>query len=536
MSTVAETIVSILSKAGTERIYSLIGDSLNPLGEAVRRNKKIQWISVRHEETASFAAGSEAFLTGKTCVCAGSCGPGSIRMINGLYESDRNGAPVLAIVSQIPSTEIGLRYFQETDPMKAFKDCSVFCETVSRAGQMPRLMTEAMYTAAARKGVAVLIVPQDVFTAELPDDGSAPFDAIKTTTVLLPNEADVRALADIVNAHERITLYCGIGCRKAKAEVMELAQKIKAPVVHTLRAKDFMETNNPFDVGLNGLIGDGSPEKALTGCDLLMLLGTDFPFSKALPTRPDIVQIDSRAAHLGRRCRLTFGLKGGMKPTLNALLPFVREKTDESHLSEAVRFKNDIVAQKNEALSNFAATPTLRPEYLTHLIDIVAPDNAVFVIDVGLNDVWAARFLHGKGTRRIIGSFKHASIGAALPEAVGAAFASGKKTPIVVLAGDGGLTSMTGDLATVKTHELNIKTIVFNNGELGYITYEAEQERLPPFKTKLENPDFARMAESFGLKAFQIGTPAEAADVLRDAFNDPAPVLIDALTDPEALP
>lgn len=536
MSNVAETIVSLLSKAGVERIYALIGDSLNPLGEAVRQNRKMQWISVRHEETAAFAAGAESFLTGGLCVCAGTSGPGSVRLINGLYESDRNGAPVLAIVSHIPSSEIGFGAFQETDPATAFKDCSVFCKTALRAEQTPRLMTEAMHTAAAQKGVAVLIVPRDVFAAEVPDGETTSPAVIRKSTVLTPNDADVRALADVINARERITLYCGIGCRKAKAEVMELAQKLKAPVVHTLRAKDFMEPNNPFDVGLNGPIGDGSPAKALETCDLLILLGTDFPFSKALPTRPDIVQIDSRAAHLGRRCRLTFGLKGGMKPTLNALLPLIRTKTDETHLSEAVRFKQDVDAKKESDLKAFSRSTPLRPEHLTHLIDAVAPDNAVFVVDVGLNDVWAARFLHGNGTRRIIGSFKHASIGAAVPEAIGAAFATGGKVPVVVLAGDGGLTSMAGDLLTVKTHGLPIKTIVFNNGELGYITYEAELERLPPFKTKLARADFALMAESFGLKGMRIETPAEAETVLREALSAPDPVVVDALTDPEALP
>lgn len=534
---VATMTVNALAQSGVKRIYGLIGDSLNAIGDAVRLNKRIQWIPVRHEEAAAFAAGAEAFLTGTLTVCAGTCGPGSLHLLNGLYEAARNESPVLALVTHIPVSEIGTEYFQETNPATVFKDCSVFCETVMSVEQMPRLLQSAMQAALAQKGVAVLIVPSDVAKAEVPVEQTVYCRAVDNKpTTLSPAPADIEKLAQMLNSHGRITLYCGIGCRFAKDEVLTLAQRIKSPIVHTIRSKDFMENGNPFDVGLNGYLSSGEPKTALESCDLLLLLGTDYPYRALLPTAPDVVQIDTKAAHLGRRSKLTFGIKASVKAALTAVLPLIAEKTNKSHLTAALAHRDEITAQKRNALVQYAKQTPLRPEYLTAVLNDIAPDNAVFAVDVGLNDVWAARYLQAKGTRRIIGSFKHGTMAAALSAGIGAFYAMPRGTPVIVLAGDGGLSMLLGELLTVIQNHVDLKVIVYNNQTLGFIDFEAKLEKIPPFKTELVNPDFAELARTIGFKTVRIKSPDNLKAVLTAALNESGAVLIDAVTDPAAMP
>lgn len=533
---VAEMMVSVLERSGVQRIYGLIGDSLNPVGDAVRRNKNIRWIAVRHEEAAAFAAAGEAFMTGKLCVCAGTSGPGSIHMINGLYEASKNRAPVLAIVTHIPRSETGLDYFQETSPMRLYEDCSLFCETVSHPSQMPRLMQAGMQKALSEGGAAVLIVPKDV--SEAPAEENAFLRTVEPTpAVLVPDAGEIQKLADIINAREKITLCCGIGCRAAKEEVLNLAETLKAPTVCTLRSKDFMESDNPNNAGMNGLLSLRESRAALKGCDLLILLGTDFPYPTALPVSPAVVQIDINAGHLGRRSRLDFGMQADVKSALDLLLPLLREKKDAAHLRESLAYKRKIDEEKEKTLEKMASAEPLRPEYLTHVLSLLADEDAVFAADVGLCTVWAARYVKAEGSRRIIGSFRHGSMAAAIPEAMGAWLgADDPGRPFIVLSGDGGLAMLMGELLTLVQHQIPLKIIVYNNAELGYINFEAELARMPPFKTELLNPDFARLAEAAGLKAFRVTSPEGLEETLRRALDEEGPVLVDALTDPAALP
>lgn len=533
--TVADKLVSILADSGVQRIYGLIGDSLNPVGAALSKDKRISWISVRHEESAAFAAGTEAFLSGQLGVCAATTGPGSVHLINGLYEANRNGAPVLAIVSHIPSSQTGLDYFQETNPAILYKDCSIFCEMISHPSQMPRLLQEGMQAALSKKGVAVIVLPKDISLKEIEN---SPYErtVFPTPAAVIPPPDEIKKLADIVNSHERITLYCGIGCREAKAEILAFAETVKAPVVHTIRSKEFMENGNPNDVGLNGFLSFGESREALETCGLLMLIGTDYPYEVLLPTKPAVVQIDIKGEHLGRRSRLDFGLCGDIRSVMDSLLPMIREKKNDTHLRNALKFKNTLEKKKEDALHEMASMHPLRPEYLSFLINQEAPENAVFTIDVGLNDVWTARYLKACGTRRIIGSFKHATMAAAVPGAIGACYVADKDVPVIALAGDGGLTMLLGELLTIVQHNIPVKIVVYNNGELGYINFEAKTDGIAPFQTTLKNPDFAKLAEVIGIKGFRVDSPEKARETIRRFLDEPGPALLDAVTDGGALP
>ena len=530
---VADMLVSTLEKSGVKRIYGLIGDSLNPIGEAVRINGKIDWIPVRNEETAALAAGAESFLTGGLNVCAGTAGPGSVHLINGLYEANRNNVPLLAIVTTTPSSQQGLEYFQTFTPMRLFEDCSIFCEQLSTPQQMPRLLQEAMQAALGGKGVAVIIIPKDISESEVPD---SPYSrAINATpNVLQPSGDEVQKLADIINAHDKVTLFCGIGCRDAVDEVLSLSQTINAPVVSTLRAKYLLENNNPNSVGMTGYLSQFESKYALDNCDLLVLLGTDFPYNFMLPDRQVTVQVDIAAKHLGRRSRLDFGIAADVKATIDALLPLLKNKKEYDHLHKSLAYFENIIKQRKQDVEDMGHTPALNPQYLTHQLSRLADDNAVFVVDVGLNDIWAARYIEALGDRIIMGSFKHGTMAAAVPEAIGASYAEPDRQ-VIALAGDGGLTMLLGDLLTVVQQKRNIKIIVYNNRELGFIKKEAKMEKLIPFEIGFENPDFAKVAEAMGIKGFYLDKPEDAEKILREAFAYDGAVLINAVTNPDEL-
>lgn len=531
--TVAEVLVNELAEAGVERLYGLVGDSLNPVSDALRRDGRIRFIHVRHEECAALAAGAEAQLTGKLTACAGTSGPGHVHLINGLYDANRSYAPVLAIASHIPGSLVGMGYFQETHPDRLFNECSRFNEVISTPRQMPGVLRHAMQTAISQRGVAVVALPGDVAALSLP--GAQPPLPLVPPTVPGPDPDDVQALAAEINAASRVTLYCGSGCQDAHDEVVALAEKIKAPVGYAWRGKPWVEPDNPNAVGMTGLLGFGGAHTAMASCDLLILLGTDMPYTAWYPTHTRIVQVDIRGQHLGRRARIQRGVVGDVKKTLQAVLPLVTAKNDGSHLDAALQK----LAQSREKLGAYVRHVTAdakpHPEYLTSVINSLAAKDAIFTVDTGLNNVWAARYIDAARDRRILGSFNHGTMACALPLSIGAQLTCPDRQ-VVALCGDGGMTMLMGELLTLVQYNLPVKVIVYNNGELGFINLEMRAAGYPEYETSMKNPNFARMAEAIGMTGIRIerGDAVEAG--IRQALNTPGPVLVDVTTDPEAMP
>ncbi|MDT9685401.1 pyruvate dehydrogenase [Streptomyces sp. TRM76323] len=531
---VAEQFVDTLVRAGVQRLYGVVGDSLNPVVDAVRRTRGIEWIQVRHEESAAFAAGAEAQVSGRLAACAGSCGPGNLHLINGLYDAHRSMAPVLALASHIPSSEIGLGYFQETHPDQLFQRCSHYCEMISNPKQVPRLLRTAVQHAVGRGGVSVVVLPGDVAAEPAPEKTTA-HDLVTTRPTVRPGDAEIDALARMVDAADRITLFCGSGTAGAHAEVMEFAERVKAPVGHALRGKEFIQYDNPFDVGMSGLLGYGAAYEATHECDLLILLGTDFPYSAFLPDDVRIVQVDVRPERLGRRSRLDLAVWGDVRETLRCLVPRVRPKTDR-------RFLDKMLKKHAEALEGVVRAYTrkvekhtpLHPEYVASVLDGLADDDAIFTVDTGMCNVWAARYLTPNGRRRIIGSFSHGSMANALPQAIGAQFTHPGRQ-VVTLSGDGGFSMLMGDFLTLVQYDLPVKVVLFNNSSLGMVELEMMVSGLPSHGTTNHNPDFAALARAAGAYGVRVEKPKQLAGALKDAFRHRGPALVDVVTDPNAL-
>ena len=533
MPTVADQFVEVLVQAGVQRIYGIVGDSLNPVVDAVRRTEGIEWVHVRHEETAAFAAGAEAQITGRLAVCAGSCGPGNLHLINGLYDAHRSGAPVLALASQIPSEPIGTGFFQETHPERLFNECSHLCEVVAQPEQMPRLQRSAIQTAVGRRGVSVLVMPGDIAerTAANPT-GQGVVHSEPPTVV--PPESQVRELAEVLNESERVMLFCGNGTRGAHREVMELAGRLNAPVGHALRGKEWIQYDNPFDVGMSGLLGYGACQEAMEGADRVVLLGTDFPYNDFLP-QARTVQVDIDPSHLGRRTVLDLAVQGDVGETIRAVLPHVRQKDDRSFLDRMLRSHADQLERVVEAYTqNVERQVPIHPEFVADVLDDLATDDAVFTVDTGMANVWAARYVTPNGQRRVLGSFVHGSMANALPQAVGAQLADPDRQ-VVAMAGDGGLSMLLGDVLTLKQRQLPVKVVVFNNASLGMVKLEMLVDGLPDFGTDHDEVDYAALARAVGMHAVRIDDPAQVQDGLRDALATPGPVLVDVRTDPNAL-
>jgi pyruvate dehydrogenase (quinone) len=531
--TLAEQLTAVLRQAGVARVYGVVGDSLNPIVDAIRRTDGVDWVHVRNEEAGAFAAAAEAQLTGRLAVCAGSCGPGNTHLLQGLYDAHRTGAPVLAIASHIPSVQIGTDFFQETHPERVFVDCSHYCELVGQAAQMPRVARTAVAHALGRGGVSVLAIPGDV----LHRDAVAPTGRISLPSAgatVLPPADQVRALAERLNAAGTVTLFCGAGTANAHAEVMELAARVHSPVGHTLRGKEWIQHDNPYDVGMSGLLGYGACYEATHEADLLLLLGTDFPYDAFLP-QARTVQVDHDATHLGRRTPLELAVHGDVAATLRAVLPLVGQKTDRAFLD---RMLHKHAAALEHVVSAYTRDVEhhvpIHPEYAARLLDEVAAQDAIFTVDTGMNNVWAARYLTPNGRRRVIGSFLHGSMANALPHAIGAQLAHPGRQ-VVSMSGDGGLGMLLGELLTVAMHELPIKIVVFNNGALGMIRLEMMVDGLPPFQTENGNVDYAAIARAMGIHAVRIEQPGDVRTGLRTAFEHPGPVLVDLVTDPNAL-
>jgi pyruvate dehydrogenase (quinone) len=531
--TVADQIVEVLVQAGVQRVYGLVGDSLNPLADAIRRNRSIGWVHVRNEEAAALAAAAEAQLTGRLAVCAGSCGPGNTHLVQGLYDAHRSGAPVLAIASHIPSIQIGTNYFQETHPQHLFLECSAYCELVSRREQLPRMQRIAMQTALARGGVAVLVVPGDI-SGEPAAHPTGHSDLVVPAARLQPDPAQVTALAEKINAARTVTLFVGAGVRDARAEVLELAGKVHAPIGHSLGGKEWIQYDNPYDVGMSGLLGYGACYEATHQSDLLVLLGTDFPYDTFLP-QARTVQVDREAAHLGRRTLLELGVEGDVGATLRAALPLIEGKTDRSFLDRMLRRHADALEKVVAAYTaKVDGLRPIHPEYVAALLDEAMDDDAIVTVDTGMCNVWAARYLTPTGRRRIVGSFRHGTMANALPHAIGAAYAAPGRQ-IVSMSGDGGLTMLLGELLTVAEHDLPVTVVAFNNGSLGMIRLEMMVAGYPSFGTDHGVADLAGVARACGVPALTVDDPVALPDALQTALQAPGPYLLDVHTDPAAL-
>ena len=529
---VADQFVETLVAAGVKRIYGIVGDSLNGLTDAVRRHGKIEWIHVRHEEVAAFAAGAEAHLTGQLAVCAGSCGPGNLHLINGLFDCQRSRVPVLAIAAHIPSPEIGSGYFQETHPQDLFRECSHYCEFISVANQMPRVLEVAIREAVGKRGVSVVVIPGDVALqpASLAPSPKAE-GLLPHPPVVTPSRVDLDRLAALLNGEDdRITVLCGSGCQGAHDELIALGERLKAPMVHALRGKEHVEWENPYDVGMTGLIGFASGYYAMRDCDVLLMLGTDFPYRQFYPEGNGvrIAQIDLRAENIGRRVPVDFGVVGNVHATLAALLPLLKQKRDGTHLNRAQQH----YAQSRKELDHLTkGTPgkrLLHPQQIAKAISDQAAADAVFTCDVGLPTVWAARYLAMNGKRRLLGSFWHGSMANAMAQAIGAQ-ATFPDRQVVSLSGDGGFTMLMGDLLTLTQHKLPVKIVVFNNGTLGFVELEQKSTGFLDFGVDLQNPNFAAMAEAVGIRGIRLEDPAEVKKGIADAFAHDGPVLVDAV-------
>jgi len=531
---VSDYLVDRLIEIGVERIYAVVGDSLNPITDAVRRSEgKLGWVHVRHEEAGAFAAGAEAQVTGKLAVCAGSAGPGNLHLINGLYDAHGSGAPVLAIASHIETAEIGSEFHQETHPERLFQECSHWCELVSTPEQLPRALHIAVQTAIAKGGVSVLVLPGDVAAATLPDDGWRSHIAV-SRPITRPAEAEVRAFAELIDAASKPVLFCGAGANEARELVLELAARINAPVGHSFRGKDHFGAGHDFDAGMSGLLGFGAAHGAMHETDLLVLLGTDFPYRDFLPDGVKVVQVDTRGERLGRRVPLELGLVGDVAETMRALLPLVTEKRDASFLDDQRKRHEREVEKLQVYVDHVAKQHPIHPEYVAATLDRLAAGDAIFTLDTGMTTVWGARYLHGSDERRILGSFKHGSMANALPQAIGAQCAEPGRQ-VISMSGDGGLTMLLGDLLTLAQEELPVKVLVFNNGVLGMVRLEMQVAGFPDFQTELNNVDFAALAEAAGIRGIRIERHDEVEAGIREMLAAEGPVLCDACTDPEAL-
>ncbi|MDQ0845962.1 MULTISPECIES: pyruvate dehydrogenase [unclassified Streptomyces] len=531
---VAEQFVDILVRAGVQRLYGVVGDSLNPVVDAVRRTAGIDWVQVRHEEVAAFAAGAEAQITGKLAACAGSCGPGNLHLINGLYDAHRSMAPVLALASHIPSSEIGLGYFQETHPDQLFRECSHYSELISSPQQMPRLLQTAIQHAVGRGGVSVVSLPGDIADRPAPEK-SIEHALVTTRPTARPGDAEIDKLARMIDDAERVTLFCGSGTAGAHAEVMQFAERIKSPVGHALRGKEWIQYDNPYDVGMSGLLGYGAAYEATHECDLLLLLGTDFPYNAFLPDDVKIAQVDVRPEHLGRRSKLDLAVWGDVRETLRCLTPKVRAKTNRRFLDKMLKKHADALEGVVKAYTRKVDKHVpVHPEYVAAVLDELADDDAVFTVDTGMCNVWAARYISPNGRRRIIGSFSHGSMANALPQAIGAQFVD-RDRQVVSMSGDGGFTMLMGDFLTLVQYDLPVKIVLFNNSSLSMVELEMLVAGLPSFGTAYRNPDFAAVARAAGAYGVRVEKPKQLAGALKDAFKHKGPALVDIVTDPNAL-
>jgi pyruvate dehydrogenase (quinone) len=547
MTTVAELLIQSLADHGVTQVWGVVGDALNPVTDAIRREDRIEWVGVRHEEAAAFAASAQAQLTGQLAVCMGTVGPGAIHLLNGLYDARKSHAPVLAIIGQVPREDMGSDFFQEVDNDALFADVSVFCRTVTSVDQLPLTLEQAGNAAIQEQGVAVLTLPGDVGGLDLPKHTAVP-RFVDARPDAVPTDDSVRAAANAINGGGPVTLLVGQGARQARDEVLALAARLNAPMVLTLKAKEGFEHDNPYEVGQSGLVGNRATKLAFDGCETLVLLGTDFPYRNFLPSGKTVVQLDVRGAHIGRRTTVTHPLVGDARLGLLALLPMIEPRTDTGHLERARSSYLDWQGRQ-QALSDpaYDGKPAgllrrkvdnpearIRPEVVAAAVDRLAAADAIFTTDTGMSTVWLSRFVRMSGGRRLIGSYNLGSMANAMPQALGAQGLD-RTRQVVAFCGDGGLSMLMGDLITAVSHDLPVKLVVFDNGRLGMVKLEMEQVGLPEFGTVLHNPDFAAVAEAIGMKGIRVEQPGDVEAALRAAFAHDGPALVDCVTNADEI-
>jgi len=531
--TVAQHLVHLMIEAGVRTVYGIVGDSANPVIDAIRMSDgKLRFLHVRNEEAGAFAAGADAQISGRPSAVIGSSGPGALHLINGLYDCMRNEAPVFAIASHVPSTEMYTRYFQETRPDQIYVDCTAYLATVTTPGQMPRIAELAMQAAILERGVGMLIVPGDL-NAAVVDQPMVPHPLAMSRPVVRPSDGDIGQLATLINGARKIAIYGGAGCTGAREQVLELAGKLHAPVGYTLRGKDVLEADNPQSVGMTGLLGWGSATLALHECDLLLMLGTDFPYHAFLPDHVKIAQIDDRALHLGRRARVELGLVGDVGATLEALLPHLEQRDDRQFLDTMLNAHAKALENMNVYV-NSPPAGALRPEVVATAISEAAAPDAVFTADTGMCNVWSARYLRMKPGQRLLGSFGHGSMANAMPQAIGAAMAAADRQ-VIALCGDGGFGMLMGELLTIAAYKLPVKLMIFNNSTLGMVRAEQEVAGYEPWGTDVPPVDYASLARAAGLPAERVERHEDIAGAVQRALDTPGPALVDFVTDPHAL-
>lgn len=531
--TVADLLTETLSATGVRRIYGLAGDSLNGLTDSVMRHEAMEWVHTRHEETAAFAAGAEAHLTGNLAVCAGSCGPGNLHLINGLFDCHRSRVPVLAIAAHIPSAEIGRGYFQETHPQNLFQECSHFCELISSVDQLPGVLESAIRTAIGQRGVAVIVLPGDIALKQIEAQASTAVSLALSSPVVMPAASDLDALAALLDRSRRVTLLCGRGCAGAHDALLQLAEALQAPIVHALGGKEHIEWDNPYDVGMTGLIGFSSGYQAMMECDMLLMLGTDFPYRQFYPTGVSIAQVDIRPENLGRRTRLDLAVVGDVGATIAGLLPRLTSKRDRRHLDASI----EKYRKAREGLDELATgTPgrAIHPQHLTRLVSALASEDAIFTCDVGTPTIWAARYLRMNGERRLVGSFNHGSMANAMPQAIGAQAAFPRRQ-VISLSGDGGFAMLMGDFLTLLQQKLPIKIIIYNNSSLGFVAMEMIAAGFVETAVALTNPDFAAMARAAGVHAIRVEDPGQLEDAIIDILAHDGPAVLDVVVNSQEL-
>lgn len=525
--TVADVLIESLHALQVERIYGVVGDSLNGITDSILRQGSIRWVHTRHEEAAAFAAGAEAQLTGKLAVCAGSCGPGNLHLINGLYDAQRSHAPVLAIAAHIPSSEIGSLYFQETHPQFLFKECSVFCEMVSTPEQMPRMLAMAIQAALSQRGVAVLVISGDISLSKAIYDEPISWPRQPKPQVI-PSVDELQQMAQLLD-EGKVTLFCGQGCAGAHQELMQLCDTLKSPMVHTLRGKAYLEFDNPYDVGMTGFIGFSSGYYAMEDCDTLLLLGTNFPYRQFYPKHARIIQVDISGEAIGRKCPVDLGVVGDVKETIRALLPLLKKRTDTSFLDKALKHYQKARLELDSLAIPGAEKNLIHPQYLAKCVSQIAEDDAIFSCDVGTATVWAARYVKMNGKRQLLGSFNHGSMANALSQSIGAQ-ATFPSRQVIALCGDGGLTMLMGDLITLTQMNLPVKVIIFNNGALDFVELEMKSAGFLTFGTDLKNPNFADMANAMGIYGKRVENAADLETTLKDVLSHPGPAILDVVT------
>jgi len=532
MAKIAEQLVEMLISAGIKRIYAVTGDSLNEVNDAVRRNKEIEWIHVRHEEAGAFAAGAEAQLNGFAC-CAGSSGPGHVHLINGLYDAHKSGAPVIAIASTCPSGEFGTDFFQETNTAILFDDCSCYNQLATTPYQLPRMLQTAMQHAIHKKGVAVIGIPGDLAGMEAVDS-AASMQIFKTSSIFRPSDTELNKFAELVNTSGKITIFCGAGCRDAHDQVVALAEKIKAPVGYSFKGKMYVQYANPYEIGMTGLLGLPSAYQSMKESDLIILLGTDFPYAEFLPKDCKIIQVDEKPERIGRRAKTDLGLSGHINDTLDTLLPLLETKTKDNFLKNQLELYEKVKKAIRVYVEDEGEADLINPEFVTSVIDELADKDAIFTVDTGMCCVWGARYITATGQREMLGSFNHGSMANAMPQAIGAALARPNQQ-VIALCGDGGLAMLLGDLATIVQYKLPVKMIVYNNRSLGMVKLEMEVAGLPSWQTDLPDIDYAAVAESIGIKGFSAHSPKDVKTAISEALAHPGPALVNILTNADAL-